>query len=132
MKQTYIAVSLLLDLPISKFAAESIEAATKEFNRILKGRTFRVELAPAPVAPVKKERFVTEGMKVAQAVAAAVKNADLPAAPAKAAGSVARVWEICQANAQLDRKALIALCIEAGINAGTAATQYAKWKKTQA
>lgn len=44
-------------------------------------------------------------------------------------GAVARVHEICRANADKPRAEIIALCVEAGINKNTAATQYAKWNR---
>lgn len=44
-------------------------------------------------------------------------------------GAVAQVHKICSENPGLDRKALIELCVKAGINKNTAATQYAKWKR---
>lgn len=46
-------------------------------------------------------------------------------------GAVARVHEICSQNKDLERKDIIDLCVKAGINKNTAATQYAKWKKEQ-
>lgn len=42
---------------------------------------------------------------------------------------VEKARRIFSQNPELSRKELIAKCVEAGINAGTAATQYAKWKK---
>ena len=43
-----------------------------------------------------------------------------------------RVWALADANLHLTRKAFIEFCVnEHGISAGTASTQYSKWKKEQ-
>lgn len=69
--------------------------------------------------------------KYGKAEVPAEKEEPKKAVATKSTGSVAKVWEICSANAQMTRKEIIAKCIEAGVNAGTAATQFAKWKKAQ-
>ena len=51
--------------------------------------------------------------------------------PARKKGAVAKVWAICENHKEESRKVIIENCIAAGINEGTAATQYAKWKKAQ-
>lgn len=52
-------------------------------------------------------------------------------------GSVQKVWDICNANAAkfdagvIARKDIIAKCVAAGLNAGTAGTQFAAWTKAR-
>lgn len=45
---------------------------------------------------------------------------------------VSIVRRICEANPALERKPVIALCIAAGVNKNTAATQYSLWKAAKA
>lgn len=55
-----------------------------------------------------------------------------PRERSKVGGAVARVWEVCEKNPGMDRKAVIAKCVEMGINENTAKTQYAQWRKSNA
>lgn len=41
------------------------------------------------------------------------------------------VWRLAEEMKGADRKAVIAACVEAGVNKSTAATQYYKWQQTQ-
>ena len=52
-----------------------------------------------------------------------------PRERSKVGGAVARVHEICNKHPNADRKEVIKLCVEAGINENTAKTQYAAWKR---
>jgi hypothetical protein len=45
---------------------------------------------------------------------------------------VAVVHKICSENPKAERKAIIELCLAAGVNKNTAATQYSHWKRKQA
>ena len=64
-----------------------------------------------------------------------MKNANTVKAPTrlvsskkfKEAGTVAKVWMICNALHTKARKEVIAACVAAKINAGTARTQYQAW-----
>jgi len=42
-------------------------------------------------------------------------------------GDTAKVWDICEANKNLNRKEIIELCVAEGINKVTASTQYSDW-----
>lgn len=43
-------------------------------------------------------------------------------------GAVREVWDICEANQDLRRKDVIAICVSKGINFYTARTQYQAWR----
>lgn len=81
-----------------------------------------LELNPGPEMPVPAPAPATieELEERALAVEPKIKTP-------KGEGSVARVWQICDANPGMSRKLVIAACVEAGINYGTARTQYQRW-----
>lgn len=54
-----------------------------------------------------------------------IKNSSSVASPTKL------VWEIAEANQNLPRGDVIRMCIEAGVNEGTAKTQFQKWKRSK-
>lgn len=103
-------------------------------------------LPKAPVAPLPKlpPNIIRADPNAAPYIPPApiVKGPTIPKAPgvAPSKGSTGKVWEIADlvraemGNAPISkemRTAIIARCELQGINGGTAATQYGKWKATQ-
>lgn len=96
------------------------EAEIKDgIARPVKGKT--------PIAPAHK---LVEG-----ATRAGDGGQDGKAIVAPSKGSTAKVWTIADAavaqSGAVDRGAIIAACVEQGINKATAATQYSKWRKAR-
>lgn len=54
----------------------------------------------------------------------------VPRAP-RGEGSVAKVWQMCNAMPGASRKEVVAACVANGINPSTASVQYGAWKKSQ-
>lgn len=58
-----------------------------------------------------------------------IRGSGKPRQKSSVFGSVAMVHKIANENRDKDRKTVIKMCVEAGINENTAKTQYAKWLK---
>lgn len=112
------------DEPISQSTVQAIVTGVEAANAAAKGSN---PASPAPSAPKAPK---------------ASSEAKAPSKP----GATKRVWEIADqgvmlmeesgnklsgANIKQFRAALIAKCEEEGINPGTAATQFGKWKSTK-
>lgn len=103
-------VAELIREEIKKMTIKTEEKASKE--------VIKAEKAAAKVKAAEEK---------AAAKAAAAANA-----PPRTEGAVARVLAICEANKTLGRGDVVKLCVAAGINEGTAKTQYQVWHKKQA
>lgn len=104
--------------------------------------TYQSQCKTASVSPMNKAEWKAAGCKPLTRIDVATgkpKVASVPrqsrepgAAPTK--GSTKQVWVIADeitGTSAIDRAAIIAACIAAGINPGTAAVQFAAWKRSR-
>lgn len=91
-----------------------------------------------PKAPITGAIPSAPPIPSAPSIPSAPRIPSAPSAPPKAGGATAKVWEIAdkffgedgsQAHDMKSfRKTVVDACVAEGINAGTAATQFGKWK----
>tara|TARA_Y100001951_G_scaffold100285_1_gene103487 strand:+ start:167 stop:604 length:438 start_codon:yes stop_codon:yes gene_type:complete len=101
-----------------KFGWRRIQTETKAPTQTMKPAAPQAPAAaeePAPQAPEADDAVPLDDINFAK--------------KPRQKGSVAKVWEICEANKDLGRKDVINICVSSGINFYTARTQYQAWFK---
>ena len=110
-----------------------------DYEELVKQAVARLDELPLDTTPLRElERQVALICPAAEPVAEGGEPGEAPARP-RTAGATGRVWVIADEVLQkrggvIDKETrtqIIAACEVAGINAATAATQFAKWKKSK-
>lgn len=138
-KLVHDCYNLALVLPVDSRSEKELESAVNNLPVVEAPKTPKL---PPILMRMKPEELANYVPGQNDHKKSAPKAPRAPAAPGAAPtkGATGRVWEIAEAKwAELGggpitknmRAAIIDACEKAGINAGTAATQFGKWKATK-
>jgi hypothetical protein len=108
--------------------AQLIREEVAKMTLEIQGQEDKAAKKAAKEAEKAAKKAAKEAEKAARAAAKAEAKANKPP---RSEGAVARVHAICEANRDKARGEVIKLCVEAGLNEGTAKTQYQVWFKKQ-